>query len=291
MNKKHVIMLVLLGAIWGASFMFMRILSPVLGPVYTASFRLLIGGVVLLSFYFFRKEKVNILGEWKLFLLLGAVSLAIPYFLFALAALYIPSGLSAVLNSTTPMFSFMLSIILFSERISVVKIIGLVLGTTGVFIISSQAVLVDSRSSVIGISACVLAALMYAVAGVIVKRSAKHIDSKSLAVGNQLFAGVLLLPFAIFYPVAGVIDLNIVLILILFGSFGSGVASLLYFTLMKEVGPLKTFTVTYLLPIFGVFWGYVILNEMLTLSFFLGGLFIVLGTVLVTKNFQRKKAA
>ena len=147
MNKKHVLMLLLLGAIWGASFMFMRILSPVMGPVLTASFRLLIGGLVLFIYFKLKKQSISVLKEWKLFLLLGAVSLAIPYFLFALAALYIPSGLSAVLNSTTPMLSFIMSIVLFSEKIRIRKIIGLVLGTTGVFVISSQAVTTDPKSS------------------------------------------------------------------------------------------------------------------------------------------------
>ena len=283
MSKKHTIMLVSLGAIWGASFMFMRILSPVFGPVLTASFRLLIGAVILISFSKgFKLSRV--FTHWKMFLMLGAVSLGIPYFLFSLAALYIPSGLSAVLNSTSPMFSFLFSIFLFSERICIRKIIGLVLGTSGVFIISMDAVSVSQEGAIIGILACVVAAFLYAVTGVIIKTTAKDIDSRTLAVGNQLFGGLLLLPFVFIYPITGEVTLNIILLLIIFGALGSGLASMMYYKLMVEVGPLKTLTVTYLLPIFGVFWGYVILGELLSTEFLIGGVLIILGTILITRK-------
>lgn len=281
MNKKHTIMLVSLGAIWGASFMFMRILSPVFGPILTASFRLLIGAVVLTLFSKGFKVR-SVFQNWKIFIPLGAISLGIPYFLFSLAALYIPSGLSAVLNSTSPMFSFLFSIILFSEKISPRKIIGLVFGTIGVFIISMDAVGVSSKGAVLGILACVTAAFLYAVTGVIVKTKAKHIDSSTLAIGNQLFGGLILLPFIFVFPLTGEVTPLVLGLLFVFGALGSGLASIMYYKLMVEVGPLKTLTVTYLLPIFGVFWGYVILGEQLTLEFLLGGVSIVIGTILVT---------
>lgn len=286
MTKQHWIMLVSLGAIWGASFMFMRVLAPTFGPVLTASFRLLIGAFVLIIYYRFRHVNIQ-WNQWKFFSILGAISLGIPYFLFSLAALYIPSGLSAVLNSTSPMFSFLLSMILFSESLEFKKITGLVFGTIGVYVISTDTVQSTSTDALIGILACSMAAFLYAVAGAVIKTKAKHIDSKSLAVGNQLFAGIFLLPFAFVFPMTGTVTFGTVLTLIVFGSFGSGVASIMYFTLMKEVGPLKTLTVTYLLPIFGVFWGYIILNESLNPVFYIGGLLIILGTILVT---HQKKA-
>lgn len=288
MSKKHTLMLVSLGAIWGASFMFMRILSPVFGPILTASFRLLIGAVVLVSFSKLENIK-TVLNNWKFFVFLGAISLGIPYFLFSLAALYIPSGLSAVLNSTSPMFSFLFSIILFSERVRLQKIIGLIMGSVGVFVISVDAMEVSNSGVLIGILACITAAFLYSVTGVIIKTRATHIDSRSLAIGNQVFGGLILLPFVIAYPITGEVTLNIILVLFVFGALGSGLASMLYYKLMVEVGPLKTLTVTYLLPIFGVVWGYIILRESLSIEFVLGGLFILLGTIFVTREFSYKK--
>ncbi len=226
MSKKHTVMLVCLGAIWGASFMFMRILSPVFGPVLTASFRLLIGGIILISFS--KMENVQtVLKQWKFFIMLGAISLGIPYFLFSLAALYIPSGLSAVLNSTSPMFSFLFSIFLFSERVSIPKIIGLVLGTIGVFVISMDALEFTSEGVLLGIVACILAAFLYAVTGAIIKMKKNKIDSRSLAIGNQVFGGLILLPLVFIYPITGRVTWDVVLMLIIFGALGSGFASML----------------------------------------------------------------
>ncbi len=287
MSKKHTVMLVSLGAIWGASFMFMRILSPVFGPVLTASFRLLIGAVVLISFS--NKNNIKmVLGNWKFFLMLGAISLGIPYFLFSLAALYIPSGLSAVLNSTSPIFSFLFSIWLFNEKISIQKIIGLISGTVGVFVISLDALEVTSDGVLLGILACIMAAFLYAVTGAVIKAKKRQIDSRSLAIGNQVFGGLLLLPFVLVYPITGEVTWDVVGLLIIFGAVGSGLASMLYYKLMVEVGPLNTLTVTYLLPIFGVFWGFIILGETLTVEFLLGGLLIFTGTILVTRIFKKR---
>jgi drug/metabolite transporter (DMT)-like permease len=86
------------------------------------------------------------------------------------------------------------------------------------------------------------------------------------------------------YPIQGIVTPKILIILFIFGVFGSGIASLIYFTLIKQVGALKALTVTYLLPIFGLFWGYVILSEKLTIEFFIGVMLIIVGIILVTKE-------
>jgi drug/metabolite transporter (DMT)-like permease len=284
MNKKHFALLVLLAAIWGASFMFMRILAPVLGPVLTASFRLLVGGLFLLIYFKLTKTKVVLKPHIKYFFLLGLISFATPYFLFSLAALYIPSGVSAILNSTSPMFSMLLSVIIFKERFNYTKLLGLLLGTIGVVIISVNAVSLDSSSYILGILACLGAAFLYSVSGALIQRIATHIDSKALAVGNQLAAGVILLPLVYFYPITGEVNLEVIANLIVFGILGSGIASLIYFYLMKEIGPLKTLSVTYLLPVFGLFWGYVILNEPLKTSFIIGLAFITVCLILLSKK-------
>jgi drug/metabolite transporter (DMT)-like permease len=164
------------------------------------------------------------------------------------------------------------------------KIIGLIIGTTGVFVISLQAISIDNKSAMIGVLACIGAAFLYAVAGALVKTIATHVDSKSLAVGNQIFAGLILLPLMFIYPIQGIVTPKILIILFIFGVFGSGIASLIYFTLIKQVGALKALTVTYLLPIFGLFWGYVILSEKLTIEFFIGVMLIIVGIILVTKE-------
>jgi drug/metabolite transporter (DMT)-like permease len=208
--------------------------------------------------------------------------------LFSLAALYIPSGLSAVLNSTSPMFSFLFSIFLFSERISVQKIIGLVLGTVGVFVISMDALEITSDGVLLGILACITASFLYALTVAIIKSRKNQIDSRSLAIGNQVFGGLFLLPLIFVYPINGQVTWEVILLLVIFGALGSGLASMLYYKLMVDVGPLYTLTVTYLLPIFGIIWGFIVLGERLSYEFLLGGVLILLGTILVTREFKRQ---
>ncbi len=289
MNKKQIIILVILGAIWGASFMFMRVLAPVFGPVLTASLRLLIGGVFLIIYFLAKKEEIALKRHLKIFITLGLISFAAPYFLFSLAALSIPSGLSAILNSTSPLFSFILGLVIFKERFYLTKILGLILGSIGVLIISLNAMSISSNDYLFGVICCLGAAFLYSVSGALIQKFAKDVDSKSLAVGNQIAGGLILLPLVIFYPVQGSISLDLVFYLIIFGVLGSGVASLIYFKLMKEVGPLKTLTVTYLLPIFGLFWGFTILGEEIDLSFISGLVLIIVSLLIINKTSIQNK--
>ncbi len=292
MEKKNVLLLILLGAIWGSSFMFMKILAPVFGPVLTASFRLLIGASVLALYFKFKGVKLEIFKNMKLFLFLGPLSLGIPYFLFSVAALYVPSGVSAILNTTAPMFTAILTFFILNEKMKVYNVFGLMVATGGVVMVTSSTITGLNSGAVLGVICVLAASMLYAISGVIIKTKTGHIDSNSLALGNQLSAGLMLLPFVIFYPITGIVDSTAILTLLTFGVFGSGIAMVIYFYLMKQVGPVKTLTVTYLFPFFGLFFGYVFLNEKLSAGFFYGGALILVGIILVNVkgfNFVSKK--
>lgn len=282
MKKNDLLLLVLLASIWGSSFMFMRIISPVLGPVVTASVRLLIGGFFLIGMYKILGIKLQWKQHWKLLLFIGIISQGIPYFLYAFAALYIPSNISVIMNSTTPIFGLILSVIFLDETFTLRKLIGIVLGTTGVVLISTMNNAGTSSDFFIGIVACLGAAFLYGVNGVFVKSKAKHLDSRTIASFSQIFAGLSLLPFITFFPPTGVVTVNIIVLLLVFGVVCSGIAGLIYFKLIIDVGPVKALTVTYLMPLFGFIWGAVLLNEAITWSLVLGGLIIVLGIILIT---------
>jgi len=281
MEKKSVTLLIILGAIWGSSFMFMKLLAPVFGPILTASLRLLIGAAVLAIYFRVKGVKLSLLKNIKMYLILGPISLGIPYFLFSVAALNVPSGVSAILNTTAPMFTAILTFFILNEKMKVYNVFGLMIATGGVAMVMSNTITGFNSGAVLGVLCVLAASMLYAISGVIIKTKTTHIDSNSLAFGNQLIGGLSLLPFVILYPVTGIINLKVVLTLLTFGVFGSGVAMVIYFYLMKQVGPVKTLTVTYLFPIFGLFFGYVFLHEKLSSGFFFGGALILIGIILV----------
>lgn len=284
MSRKDTALLVLLGAIWGSSFMFMAILTPVLGPIVTASSRILIGASFLYIYFRIRGIKVNIIKNLSLFMFLGPISLGIPYILFSVAAVYIPSGVSAILNTTAPLFAAILGLVILNDKLKIHNIIGLFIATSGVGIVTSTTLNGFDSSSIIGILAVILATLFYAISGILVKTKTEGVDSNALAIGNQLFGGLLILPLMYFYPITGVITIPVVIYMLIFGIVGSGIAMVIYFYLMKTVGPVKTLAVTYLFPMFGLFYGYVFLGEELLMGFFIGTALILSGVVLVNRD-------
>lgn len=282
MKNKYIFLLIVLAAIWGSSFMFMRVLSPVLGPIITASIRLIIGGLFLLFSYKVIGIKIIWREQWKLLLFIGVISQAIPYFLFAYAALYIDSNISVILNSTAPMFGLILSIAFLSEKFKPIQLVGIVFGTSGVIIISAVNNINSNKDFLVGVLLCLFAAFMYGLSSVFVKSKATVIDSKTVASIGQIFAGISLLPFLILFPPTGEVTIDIIVILIIFGTLCSGIAGFIYFKLILEAGPVKALTVTYLMPLFGFAWSYLFLSEKLTLGLLSGGLTIILGTVFIT---------
>lgn len=284
MNTKNKILLLILSSIWGASFMFMKVLAPYFGPVFTASLRLLIGGLFLSIIFYFNGFKVDYKKNWKKLLLIGVISQSIPYFLFSYAALYIPSNISVIMNSTSPMFGLILSVLFLSDKFKLKHLFGLILGSTGVIIISSIGNVDSNTDFYLGAFLCVLAALFYGISGVYIKSRAHDIDSRSIASGSQLFASVALLPFVTIFPMTVYPSIDVIIILIIFGVLCSGVANIIYFKIMKEDGPVKALTVTYLMPVFGLIWGYIFLNEVITIRLALGGVIIILGTFFITSK-------
>ncbi len=284
MSKKHLLLLTILAAIWGSSFMFMKVLSLTLGPLLTTSLRLLIGFLFLFVFYKIYNIKVDIKKDYKHYIVVGVLSQAIPYTLFSYAALYIDSSISVIMNSTAPMFGIILSYLLLSERISLRQSLGLILGTTGVSIISILNTSSEQQNMFLGVTLCLIASFFYGLNGIYIKSKASSSSSKSIALGSQAVSGILLLPLAILNPIEITITKNVVITMILFGSLGSGVANMIYFKLMTEVGPVKTLSVTYLMPVFGIAWGALLLQEKITPNIVVGGFIIIIGLYFVLKK-------
>lgn len=284
MKYKNYILMVALSAIWGGSFIFMRVLAPVFGAFGTAALRLLIAGLFLMLVFRFSNYKILWKRDWKILCIIGVINSAIPFSSFAFAALYIPASISVVINSMTPMFGSLFAALILDEKLTIQKGMGLVLGTTGVIIISGSKALPVTLEAYLAIAACVLATICYGLAGALIKKYAHKIETKALAGGSQLFAGLSLLPILLVTGVSQPVTINISMVMVIFAILCSAIAYLIYFHLIKELGPTSALSVTFLMPVFGIVWGKLILNEIIYGQMLIGAMVILMGTYLVVRK-------
>lgn len=283
MKSLHVILLFTLSAIWGGSFIFMRVLAPVFGASGTACLRLLIAAAFLLIYFAMTGYRIDWRRDWKFLMIIGITNSAIPFFNYAYAALYIPAGLSVIVNTMSPMFGALFAALLLKERLTLEKGTGLMLGALGVFLITGSKAVNPSVESYLAIGACLVATLCYGLSGVLIKKYGQQVEAKALAGGSQLFAGLALLPFLASTGVQKPLSVNIVLLVVVFGVLCSAVAYLIYYYLLKEMGPTKALSVTFLMPLFGIFWGWLLLGEVIYPTMLLGAAVILSGTYLVVR--------
>jgi len=275
--------LVLLAAIWGASFMFMRVAAPVFGTALTAEGRLLIAGLVLAAWFRFAGFDPQLRRYWKPYAAIGLVNLALPSLCYAFALRYIPASMGAVLNSTAPMFGALLAALFLGERLTAHKAAGCAAGIAGVALVVRPGALVEVPMFGYAVAACLAACLCYGYNGVLMRRYA-GVPSRGFAVGGQIAAALMLLPLLPFSPPAAAIGAIEISNLLALALFGNALGFVMYFRLISDVGATRALTVTYLMPFFGLLWGMLFLGESLPASALAGGALILAGTVLVTRG-------
>jgi drug/metabolite transporter (DMT)-like permease len=275
--------LVLLAAIWGGAFVFLRIAAPVLGPAWTAECRVLLGGLSLLAWLRLTGFDAGLRRHARFYLLIGAVNIAAPFALYSYAAMHAPASLLSIVNATAPIFGLAWSALLRDERVTLRKAAGLALGIVGVALIVRPPD--GGVAAQLGPLAAALAACCcYGVTGVLMKRFSSGASPRGMAAGNQLAAALVLLPLLPFFPPLGAPTPVVIANVLALALLASGVAFLLYFRLIADVGATRALTVTYLIPLFGVLWGWIFLGEPLPAAALAGGALILAGTVLVTRS-------
>jgi drug/metabolite transporter (DMT)-like permease len=283
MKMKEIGALFLLAALWGASFLFMRISSPVIGPVLTIELRVLLAGIVLLLYAWLFKKATNMKQHWKEYLIIGALNAAIPFTFIATATLHLNASLAAILNSTTPLFTALASLFFLKEPLNAKKWFGIVFGTFGVFVLVGWSPVPFSIQTALSALLSILAALSYGCAGVYAKKAFTGVSSLSLAIGQQLGAAILLLPLAIVHIPTKPVSSTVVYSVLGLAIFCTAIAYLFYFYLLANVGPTKTLSVTFLVPVFGVIWGMVFLHEKITIGMIVG-LVIILSSIFLLSD-------
>lgn len=276
--------LIALAAIWGASFLFMRVAAPSLGAVLTAELRVLIGGLALLAWLRLSGERLALRRHGGFYLLIGAIGIALPFTLYAFAAARAPASLLAILNATAPMFGLAWSSAFRDERLTLRKLAGLALGMAGVALVAAPGGFDAGPGVLLAAGAALGACCAYGVVGVLMKRFGSGATPHGMAAGNQLGAALVLLPLLPFVLPAAAPSALVVANALALGLLASGIAFLLYFRLIADIGATRALTVTYLIPLFGVLWGALFLGESLPASALAGGVVILAGTVLVTRG-------
>jgi len=288
MRRIDVARLLALAVIWSLSFVFVRVLVPVLGPVWVATGRVLIAGVALVLWFAVIGLDANVRAHWRAYLTVGIGNSALPFLLFAYAALHLPASYLVILNAAAPLFSAVASAIWLGERLTALKIAALVLGAAGVALVSRAGPLVPDTAFALAVAASLGAALSYALAGVWLKKFGGALRPVAIAGWSQMLAGIALLPIAAASPIAGPVTLGTVANLLALALVCSAIAYLLYYRLIADVGPTRAMTVTFLLPALGMCWGVLFLDETVTLPMIAGAVLIVAGTVAVLRPSERR---
>ncbi|WP_422419913.1 DMT family transporter [Pseudomonas sp. GZD-222] len=282
--------LLTLAAVWGASFLFMRIIAPVLGTVPTAFFRVSIACLGLLVILALLRVRWDFNGKLKACLVLGMINSGIPATLYSVAAQVLPAGYSAIFNATTPLMGVLIGVLFFREPMTLSKLCGIFLGLFGVGILSGAGPVAFDLQLLQGALSCLAATTCYGFAGFLARRWLDQqggLDSRLSALGSMMGATLLLLPLFAYsvmtQPPASWGGWQVWLSLLGLGLVCTAFAYILYFRLLSEIGPVKASTVTFMIPAFGVLWGAWLLDEPLSMAHLYGGVLIAVALWLVLK--------
>jgi len=281
MRLSDVFDLLLLSALWGGSFLFMRVAAPVLGPVWLIECRVLFAGLGLLPLLLLRSQTWPIIQKnIKPLFIVGSINSALPFLFLAFASLSLPAGYTSIVNATAPLFGTLIAAIWFQEQLTTARTAGLLFGFVGVVLLIGLQPMTITPTVISSIVAGLLAAIMYAVAAPYAKRSLAGIPPLVIATMTQLGAAIALLPLLPFTVPKAIPSSSIVLAVVALALFSTAIAYLLYFRLIQNVGASKALTVTYLVPVFAVLWGAFFLQEPITVAMILGCCLILLGTAI-----------
>lgn len=282
MRLRDLAELLLLGALWGASFPFMRVAAPELSPLPLIEVRLGLAALVLLPIVAVRSGLPAFKPVWRPVAFVGVTNSMVPFCLFAFGALHLTSGMLAILNATAPLWTAIIAWVWLREKLTNWRIAGLVIGFLGVALLMGDRAAMKTDMAAWAMLACLAAALCYGVAGNYTRRHLTGVDPLLVAAGSQVAAALVLLPFALATWPATPVSTKAWLATLALALASTALAYALYFRLIARLGISRAITVTYLIPAFGMLWGNLFLDEPFTLPMLGGCLVILVGIALAT---------
>jgi drug/metabolite transporter (DMT)-like permease len=281
MEIRYWILLTFLGALWGSAFMFIKVATPEFGPIALVNTRLLIASLIFLPILL-QKKYIHLLKPiWKQVLVLSIMNNAIPFTLFSYASFGADSNILAILNATTAFNTMIIAYLWIGESVSLKQLFGLILGFIGIFILVNPQ---NSDTTLIASFSALLAAFFYSYSTVYIQRQSVNANKMVLIGWSIVFSAVFMIPVSIFnlpetLPSASAIGSAFWL-----GAVSTGLGFLGYVRLIDKIGAVKTSTVAYFLPVFGIIWGSIFLDEKITSTIFLGCLIVLIGIYLSNSN-------
>lgn len=281
MRPRDLADLVLLAALWGGSFLFIRAAVPVFGPFALIELRVGIAALVLLPILAARTGFRELRRHAGPITAVGLLNSALPFTLFAFASLTMTAGFASILNAMAPLFGALIGQLWLRDRLTRVQVLGLLIGFAGVVLLVSTRSALAGGGSAAAVAAAMGATLAYGVAANYTKRALTGVGSLQIAADSQCAAALALLPLAVWAWPDTTPPLRSWVEVIVLGVACTGFAYLLFFRLIANVGPTRAVSVTFLIPVFGMLWGALYLGESVTLPMLLGGGVILFGTALV----------
>ncbi len=281
MKPNDIFRLILLAAIWGGSYVFIRMIVPVFGAVGTMWLRILIGGLALLAYAAITRAELGLRQWWRQYLLIGLMNSVIPFTLISYAMKTLPAGYGAILNALSPIFAAIFAVFLLQEKLTGLRVFGMLLSLCGVAMIMNLGPVPVNAEVLIAAGMSILATISYGYISVYAKKYAIGAPNMGVAAGALILPAFLAAPVAIPFTIWVQPSMTALLALAALGIFCSAIAYVLYYGLVRDVGPTKAISVTFLIPLFGVLWGALFLGERFTVGAAIGGGVVLLGMALV----------
>ncbi len=270
--------LVLLAALWGASFLFMRNSAAEFGPVALIALRVGLASSLLLLWLAYLGKLTQLRHHWKKLLVLGVINSLLPFLLFAWAMQNLNAGVGSILNATAPLWGAIIASFWLGDRLSNSRKLGLVIACAGVTLLVWDRASFGGVTGLVPVGACLLATFLYGIGSSFAKRFCQGIDPNVNATGSQLAAALFLLPAVLFFLPSSSPSLKAWSSAIALAVFSTALAYALFFRLISNIGPSRTITVTFLIPVFGLLFGWYFLNEKITALMSWGALIALVGT-------------
>ena len=281
MEFRYWALLTILGALWGSAFMFIKVATPEFGPVALVNSRLIIASFIFLPILLQKKYIYLLSPIWKQVLVLAILNNAIPFTLFSFASYGADSNILAILNATTAFNTMIIAYIWIGENVSFKQLFGLLLGFIGIFILVNPQ---NSETTLISSMSALLASFFYSYSTVYIQRQSVNANKMVLIGWSIIFSAIIMLPVTIFYLPDTIPSISAIGSAIWLGAISTGIGFLGYVRLIDKIGAVKTSTVAYFLPVFGIIWGAIFLDEVITSTIVIGCFIVLIGIYLSNSN-------
>ncbi|HEX6334162.1 MAG TPA: DMT family transporter [Flavisolibacter sp.] len=278
MKPKDILMLLALAAIWGSSYLFLRLVTPSIGVSLTMASRIILAAIVMTAVFTYGRRLPDYRRLWKQYFVLGFLNILMPFAFITYSVTNLNASLGAILNATTPLFTMVISSFWLKERMNMKKVIGLITGFAGITVLLGWMPLEITGRVITSVVASLLAAISYGIGAVYTRLHVKSNEPVKTATGMISAAALLVLPLLGNASGEDLPGIDITAGVVMLGVLCTAIGYSLYMKLITNVGPTNASLVSLLVPVFSLLWGLIFLHEPVTPAV-IAGLFLVMGSL------------